>query len=193
MGFWRRCTPSTSACAGVCVVALLLAALACSPTRARGAAPAVYVLGDSQADVGNNNYLPATLPMYKANYPHNGVDYPGGKPTGRFSNGYNFVDYLADSLGVASPPPYLSISNTSVYGQCISFDEQIDQHYSSVHATLVQQLGPRQASTHLAESLFSVAIGSNDISPFPIQQLGYILSIALNKLPSRIKNDVASE
>ncbi|BAF12469.1 GDSL esterase/lipase At5g55050 [Oryza sativa Japonica Group] len=182
MGFWRRCTPSTSACAGVCVVALLLVALACCPTRARGAAPAVYVLGDSQADVGNNNYLPATLPMYKANYPHNGVDYPGGKPTGRFSNGYNFVDYLADSLGVASPPPYLSISNTSVYlrgvnfssggsgvsnltnmGQCISFDEQIDQHYSTVHATLVEQLGPRQASTHLAESLFSVAIGGNDI------------------------------
>jgi hypothetical protein len=48
-------------------------------------------------------------------------------------------------------------------GQCISFDEQIDQHYSTVHATLVEQLGPRQASTHLAESLFSVAIGGNDI------------------------------
>ena len=96
MGFWRRCTPSTSACAGVCVVALLLVALACCPTRARGAAPAVYVLGDSQADVGNNNYLPATLPMYKANYPHNGVAYPGGKPTGRFSNGYTFVDYLGE-------------------------------------------------------------------------------------------------
>ncbi|KAF0921664.1 hypothetical protein E2562_013402, partial [Oryza meyeriana var. granulata] len=88
------------------------------------------------------------------------------------------------SLGVASPPPYLFICNTSssIYlrgvnfasggsgvselinkGQCISFDEHIDQHYSNVHATLVQQLGQAQASIHLAKSLFVVAIGGNDI------------------------------
>uniref|UniRef100_A0A0E0GPY7 GDSL esterase/lipase n=1 Tax=Oryza nivara TaxID=4536 RepID=A0A0E0GPY7_ORYNI len=151
-------------------VALLMALACCLTTCARGAVEALYVLGDSQADVGNNNYLPASL--LKANYPHNGVDYPGGKPTG--------------SLGVPSPPPYLSISskpmNSSVYlkgvnfasggagvsnltnlAQCISFDEQIDGDYHRVHEALGKQLGIPGAKAHLAKSLFVVAIGGNDI------------------------------
>lgn len=56
------------------------------------AAPAVYVLGASMVDVGNNNYLPRSVA--KADYPHNGIDYPGRKPTGRFSNGMNFADFF---------------------------------------------------------------------------------------------------
>lgn len=56
------------------------------------AVPAMYVLGDSLVDVGNNNYIhPSVL---KADFPHNGIDYPGGKPTGRFSNGKNAADAL---------------------------------------------------------------------------------------------------
>uniref|UniRef100_A0A0E0KFT8 GDSL esterase/lipase n=1 Tax=Oryza punctata TaxID=4537 RepID=A0A0E0KFT8_ORYPU len=77
---------------GICVTIL---ALACCLTCACGAVKALYVLGDSQADVGNNNYLPQSV--LKANFPHNGVDYPGGKATGRFSNGYNFVDLLGEN------------------------------------------------------------------------------------------------
>ncbi|WVZ83204.1 hypothetical protein U9M48_030374 [Paspalum notatum var. saurae] len=71
--------------------------------------PAMYVLGDSLLDVGNNNYLTgADVP--RANKPYYGVDFPGGKPTGRFSNGYNTADYIAKSMGFASsPPPYLSL------------------------------------------------------------------------------------
>lgn len=53
--------------------------------------PAVYVLGDSLVDVGNNNYLPSIL---KADFPHNGVDYANHKPTGRFSNGKNAADFI---------------------------------------------------------------------------------------------------
>ncbi|KAF0929631.1 hypothetical protein E2562_022989 [Oryza meyeriana var. granulata] len=59
--------------------------------------PAVYVLRDSTLDVGNNNYLPGK-DVFRANRPYNGIDYPGSKPTGRFSNGYN----LADFVGFAS-------------------------------------------------------------------------------------------
>lgn len=63
------------------------------PCGAQGrSVPAVYVLGDSLLDVGNNNYLPRST--YKANLPHNGIDYPGGMPTGRFSNGKNPADLL---------------------------------------------------------------------------------------------------
>ncbi|KAJ1260807.1 hypothetical protein BS78_10G260600 [Paspalum vaginatum] len=71
--------------------------------------PAMYVLGDSLLDVGNNNYLPgADVP--RANKPYYGIDFPGGFPTGRFSNGYNTADYIAKSMGFASsPPPYLSL------------------------------------------------------------------------------------
>jgi hypothetical protein len=53
--------------------------------------PAVYVFGDSLADVGNNNYL---LTVLKADFSHNGMDYPGGKATGRFSNGKNSADFI---------------------------------------------------------------------------------------------------
>jgi phospholipase/lecithinase/hemolysin len=53
--------------------------------------PAVYVFGDSLADVGNNNHL---LTLLKADFSHNGMDYPGGKATGRFSNGKNSADFL---------------------------------------------------------------------------------------------------
>lgn len=54
--------------------------------------PAIYVFGDSTADVGNNNYLPGSAA--KANFPHNGIDFPSSRPTGRFSNGYNGIDFL---------------------------------------------------------------------------------------------------
>ncbi|KAK1261376.1 GDSL esterase/lipase [Acorus gramineus] len=56
--------------------------------------PAIYVFGDSSTDVGNNNYLPPTAG--KANFHHNGIDFPGGVPTGRFCNGYIGVDYLGE-------------------------------------------------------------------------------------------------
>lgn len=58
--------------------------------------PAIYVFGDSLVDVGNNKHLP--LSLLRADLPHNGVDYPGGKPTGRFSNGKNSADFLGNSL-----------------------------------------------------------------------------------------------
>ena len=54
--------------------------------------PAMYVFGDSLVDVGNNNYLKISLA--KADFPHNGIDFLGKKPTGRFSNGKNSADFL---------------------------------------------------------------------------------------------------
>jgi hypothetical protein len=55
--------------------------------------PAVYVLGDSTLDVGNNNHLPGK-DVPRANKPYYGIDFPGSKPTGRFSNGFNAADYV---------------------------------------------------------------------------------------------------
>jgi hypothetical protein len=58
-----------------------------------GRLPAIYVLGDSTLDVGNNNYLRG-LDVPRANKPYYGVDFPGSTPTGRFNNGYNIADYV---------------------------------------------------------------------------------------------------
>ncbi|KAJ0751335.1 putative triacylglycerol lipase [Helianthus annuus] len=54
--------------------------------------PGLYVFGDSLVDAGNNNYL--ALSFAKADFPHNGVDFPSGQATGRFSNGKNAADFL---------------------------------------------------------------------------------------------------
>ncbi|TYJ48753.1 hypothetical protein E1A91_A01G085500v1 [Gossypium mustelinum] len=84
--------------------------------------PAVFVFGDSLVDVGNNNYLPVSIA--KADFPHNGIDFPTRKPTGRFSNGKNAADLLAEKLGLPSSPPYLSLlkkTDESSYINGVSF------------------------------------------------------------------------
>jgi len=46
--------------------------------------PALILFGDSIVDTGSNNQL---LTAFKCNFPPYGVDFRGGQPTGRFSNG----------------------------------------------------------------------------------------------------------
>ncbi|KAL6637353.1 hypothetical protein ACP70R_024925 [Stipagrostis hirtigluma subsp. patula] len=178
------------------LVLLLVVALLNNAAPAAEAVPAVYVLGDSLADVGNNNYQ---LTLLRADFPPNGIDYPGRKATGRFSNGKNFADFLAEHLNLAPSPPFLAIRDCSndgaVYangvnfasggagvssltnmGQCISFDKQIE-YYSEVHASLVKQLGYTGAQDHLARSIFAINIGSNDILDY-VQQTSAAVSRA---------------
>lgn len=59
---------------------------------AEAGVPAIFILGDSTADVGTNNFLPGS--MARADFPHNGVDFPFSRATGRFSNGLNSADFL---------------------------------------------------------------------------------------------------
>ncbi|KAL1206476.1 GDSL esterase/lipase [Cardamine amara subsp. amara] len=150
--------------------------------------PAAYVFGDSLVDAGNNNYL--AFSISKANYPHNGVDFLNKKPTGRFCNGKNAADAIAEKFGLPLPPPYLSlrgllkrnkrkaaavtgvnfasggagIFNSSDHrlGQSIPLSHQVN-HWLSIHQELTSQLGPSEAQIHLSKSLFTVVIGSNDL------------------------------
>nr|AKR18896.1 GDSL-like lipase/acylhydrolase [Oryza longistaminata] len=79
----------------------LVAVAICITAAAAAKVPAIYVFGDSTADVGNNNYLTgAAVP--RANFPHNGIDFPTSRPTGRFSNGYNGVDFLGHAIAFLS-------------------------------------------------------------------------------------------
>lgn len=147
---------------------------------------AMYVFGDSLVDVGNNNYLKVSLA--KANFPHNGVDFPTGKPTGRFSNGKNAADFIAAKLGLPTAVPYLSImksksGNTDALISGVSFasggagvfngtDELFKQsipltkqveYYTLVYEGLVQVMGLAAAEQHLSKSIFPIVIGSNDL------------------------------
>lgn len=170
---------NTAASCSLAIVAFMAASFL-APVAVAASVPAVYVFGDSLADVGNNNYL---LTLLKADFSHNGMDYPGGKATGRFSNGKNSADFLADKLGLATSPPYLAlsssrnanyangvnfasggagVSNSTNKDQCITLDKQIE-YYSTVYASLARNLGQTQAADHLAKSIFAITIGSNDI------------------------------
>jgi hypothetical protein len=81
---------------------LLLSALPCSaaasPSRSSSPSaaptplvPALFVIGDSTADVGTNNYLGTLARADREPY---GRDFDTHRPTGRFSNGRIPVDYL---------------------------------------------------------------------------------------------------
>ena len=60
--------------------------------------PAMFVFGDSIVDPGNNNHIKT---LVKCNFPPYGRDFKGGKPTGRFSNGF----VPSDLLGTCHAPP----------------------------------------------------------------------------------------
>ncbi|XP_021803235.1 GDSL esterase/lipase At5g55050-like [Prunus avium] len=159
--------------------------------------PAIYVFGDSLADVGNNNYLKISL--VKADFPHNGVDFPNKKATGRFGNGRNSADFLAEKVGLPTSPPYLSLVSKSnkqnfSFVAGVSFasggagifngsDEKFQQsiplsyqvnYYSQVYEDIGLELGSNGAQDHLSKSLFLIVIGSNDI-------FGYFDSSKLRK------------
>ncbi|XP_028553658.1 GDSL esterase/lipase At5g55050-like [Dendrobium catenatum] len=118
-------------------------------TAGNATVPAIYILGDSLVDVGNNNHLLTTI---KADFPHNGVDFAGGKPTGRFCNGRNAADFI----GMSSP------NGENFQGECLSLNKQIE-YLSTAYAAMVEQIGDRQTQEHLAKSIFTIIIGSNDI------------------------------
>ncbi|XP_057839101.2 GDSL esterase/lipase At5g55050 isoform X2 [Cryptomeria japonica] len=155
-------------------VALIIVALYVDAQNAQ-LVPALFIFGDSLVDVGNNNHI--RLSLIKANFPHNGVDYPDGKATGRFNN--------AQKLGFAgSPPAYLflegrgNISSSILNGVnfasggagildensggSLSMNKQVE-YYATVHGNLVAQLGSAEAQKLVAKSLFMVVIGSNDM------------------------------
>ena len=64
--------------------------------------PAMFVLGDSLVDNGNNNGLSS---LAKSNYLPYGIDFEEG-PTGRFCNGKTTIDFL----GTYFSHPYSIIS-----------------------------------------------------------------------------------
>ncbi|KAL4362244.1 hypothetical protein GQ457_04G006190 [Hibiscus cannabinus] len=70
--------------------------------------PAVYAFGDSAIDAGNNKFIPNATARF--NFMPYGIDFLGGIPTGRTTNGKTVVDFIAESVGLPFTPPMLSLS-----------------------------------------------------------------------------------
>ncbi|XP_072988979.1 GDSL esterase/lipase At5g55050-like [Typha latifolia] len=163
---------------------LLSSLLACSGEPSK--VPAIYVFGDSTADVGNNNYLPHGAA--KANFPHYGIDFPFSRPTGRFSNGYNGIDFLAIHMGFKrSPLPFLSLPNRTKHlivrglkgvnfasagsgildstGSTLSMRKQI-QSFATIQSNIMARIAREAADNVLSRSIFLISTGGNDIFAF---------------------------
>ncbi|KAM0844385.1 hypothetical protein ACQ4PT_057086 [Festuca glaucescens] len=175
----------------VCVVVVGLAATVCPSVAARAVGEttgqqklvnAVYVFGDSLVDVGNNDYLPAPAPWAHAPY---GFDLPG-RPTGRFTNGYNIADYISYRMGFdLSPPAYMSML---LHEKVLLVTCNIGANYASGGSGILDTTGngtltmttqikyfkravdkmmclPSKEAM-LAQSLFLLSGGGNDFSAF---------------------------
>ncbi|XP_039119014.1 GDSL esterase/lipase At4g16230-like [Dioscorea cayenensis subsp. rotundata] len=176
----------------------LFLALAFSSGEADPKVPAIFIFGDSSADVGNNKYLSGDQNNSNNFLPY-GIDYPSenaSNPTGRYSNGYNGADVLAQVMGfIESPPPFLSLEidqithriknitqakngiNFASGGSTLLYYGSSDSNKS---ISMAEQMGYfRQFRTQLNEtmtsqqidqlfskSLFLISIGGNDIGVY---------------------------
>ncbi|KAL1560379.1 GDSL esterase/lipase-like isoform X1 [Salvia divinorum] len=146
--------------------------------------PCYFVFGDSLVDNGNNNDRNTVA---NANFLPYGIDYPDG-PTGRFTNGRNVADFIAEALGFADHIPsfatakggdavvngtnYASgsagiLSGTGKeFGDVISLDDQLQNHQTTI-ARCNSMLGSAHAAkSHLGQCLYYVGMGSNDYATY---------------------------
>ncbi|KAL6011831.1 hypothetical protein ACLOJK_002297 [Asimina triloba] len=187
---------------GLCGAA---AVLAMENGRANATVPAIFVFGDSIFDVGNNNFLPYT--SARADQPHNGIDFPGGVATGRFSNGYNIIDYLAMNMGFEmSPEAFMSLVNTStlqvkmskgvnfasggsgildctgiLLGGAFPLTTQIE-NFATVQSNLNKRIGSEKATILLSKSIFVFSTGNCDLLEREVWWHGRLQNSTRNEL-----------
>jgi len=169
--------------------ALLLVLLLSSPAissskRIQPKFPAIFYFGDSVLDTGNNNRLPTVA---LANHVPYGRDFPGKKPTGRFSNGRLVPDLLNQRLQLKEfSPPYLDskLSNNDIMtgvnfaSAGSGFDDKTSQLANTLPISkqvnlfrdylirLRNIVGDKDASRIIASSLIFVSSGTNDFSHY---------------------------
>lgn len=139
--------------------------------------PAVYAFGDSTLDAGNNNRL---LTAVRADHPPYGRDFPGGAPTGRFSDGKLLTDFLVAALGIKGLlPAYHSGGLTDADAATgVSFasggsglDDMTATNAGVATLTsqvvdfreLAARMGARKAGEVVNKSAFLVSAGTNDM------------------------------
>ncbi|WRX27897.1 GDSL lipase/esterase - like 10 [Theobroma cacao] len=141
---------------------------------------ALFILGDSLFDSGNNNYIDT---IARANF------WPYGEtffkyPTGRFSDGRLIPDFIAEYANLPLIQPYLQPGNhqftygvnfasagagalaETAQGFVIDLKTQLS-YFKNVTKLLRQKLGDAEAKTLFSKAVYLINIGANDIlSPF---------------------------
>ncbi|XP_047943870.1 GDSL esterase/lipase At1g29670-like [Salvia hispanica] len=137
-----------------------------------------FIFGDSLVDNGNNNYLNTTA---KVNYSPYGIDFPAG-PTGRFTNGRNTADFLAELLEIDEPlPPYAIATDWDKvngvnfgsggagildesgqhFGDVLTMSDQVSNH-EAILRDASEKVGIKLSLQHLSNCTYYVGMGSND-------------------------------
>ncbi|OWM77378.1 hypothetical protein CDL15_Pgr016775 [Punica granatum] len=140
----------------------------------------ILVFGDSSVDPGNNNIL--RTPM-KGNFPPYGINFFGGRPTGRFTNGRLATDFIAEALGYTKAIPafldpavkkfdlrygvsFASAASgyddfTANISNVLSVRQQLDYflHYK-IH--LREAVGKKAANEIIRNSIVVMSMGTND-------------------------------
>ncbi|KAL0395279.1 UNVERIFIED_CONTAM: GDSL esterase/lipase [Sesamum latifolium] len=140
--------------------------------------PCFFIFGDSLVDSGNNNDLPT---LAKVNYPPYGIDFPKGRPTGRFTNGGTTADFLGELLGFDNYiPPFATAQGNEIIrgvnyasgsagirdetgellGVRINLNNQLKNH--NVTISRIAGLLGSGTSEHLNKCLYYFVVGSND-------------------------------
>ncbi|KAJ4871659.1 GDSL esterase/lipase EXL3 [Raphanus sativus] len=144
--------------------------------------PALIAFGDSIVDTGNNNNVQTVV---KCNFQPYGINFQGGVPTGRFCDGRNPADLLAEEVGIKSVvPAYLDpnlspkdlltgvsfASGGSGYDPitpklvaAISLQKQLE-YFEEYIEKLKNLVGGERKDFILANSLFLLVAGSDDIA-----------------------------
>ncbi|CAN6932080.1 unnamed protein product [Brassica oleracea] len=157
--------------------------------------PAIIVFGDSIVDAGNNDDL---ITEARCDYPPYGIDFDGGVPTGRFSNGKVPTDILAEELGIKPTIPAYRDPNlrqedlltgvtfasggagyvplTTQIAGGIPLSQQL-KFFEEYIEKLNGMVGQERTTFIITNSLFVIICGSNDIAnnffSLPTTQLQY--------------------
>ncbi|XP_022144504.1 GDSL esterase/lipase At1g29670-like [Momordica charantia] len=154
-----------------------------SKSKSKSRMDCYFIFGDSQSDNGNNNDIKGDA---MANYKPYGIDFPNQNsptPTGRFTNGRNLPDFIAELLGFHDYiPPFRNTTGWNVLkgvnyasggsgihsetgrmlGKVLSINKQLENHNHTI-SRIQGSLGSKLAATkHLKSCLYTVQAGSND-------------------------------
>ncbi|EAZ20901.1 hypothetical protein OsJ_36540 [Oryza sativa Japonica Group] len=197
----RRWSTAAAAAGWLRVAAVVVAAASAASSAAgegvgRQTVPAMYVFGDSLVDVGNNDFLPPPAP--RPPEPPCGIDLPpeaaaaDGGGGGRFTNGFNLADVIAQHVGFKkSPPAYLSLTTPGRDGELrrglvganyassgsgildfigngtISLGEQVKLFTKTKEAMITAgEVDGENIDNLLSQSLFITCTGGNDYNAF---------------------------
>ncbi|KAL3646165.1 hypothetical protein CASFOL_011345 [Castilleja foliolosa] len=148
--------------------------------NAKAQVTSMFVFGDSLSDPGNNiNFV---MTVAKTKYWPYGIDFEKG-PTGRYSNGKIFVDYIGELLGLPIVSSYVDSTTNGAdimfgvnyasagagildetglhFGKVIPLREQVDNFKNTLNQLRVK-MQTDELSNYLAKSVAFMAIGSND-------------------------------